>query len=251
MPNRRKASSKNVETIRDRWGIDAHSEVEIQTNKDFSLEEGPHQAEIFALDIINEFIKRYRYYAPDSVHLIPLIQEDFFGFNLKIKNQICHTISLAGGIRVSNPLLTYEVSEKMEQSINDEVEIPFWNELLLNAEQFFYQAEYRHSILESVIALELVVSNFIRTLCEKKNISISDADEYIKNIGLTGNIKITLKLLLGDIKLPKEKIFEKCKSGITLRNNIVHKGQKNTTENDAKDTLDNCRLLVKFLTEIK
>ena len=49
MPNRRTQSSRNIEVIRDRWGIDAHSDVEIYTDRKF---EKPEDAELFALELI-------------------------------------------------------------------------------------------------------------------------------------------------------------------------------------------------------
>jgi len=51
--NRRSEDSKNIEAIRDRWGIQAHSDVEIFTDKEFDSEE---KAEKFALKNINNFL---------------------------------------------------------------------------------------------------------------------------------------------------------------------------------------------------
>ena len=76
--NRRSEDSKNIEAIRDRWGIQAHSDVEIFTDKEFDSEE---KAEKFALKNINNFVLRYRFYDKDSVHLVPLIKEDLFGLS--------------------------------------------------------------------------------------------------------------------------------------------------------------------------
>jgi len=145
------------------------------------------------------------------------------------------------------PQRNKEISDKIEQSILSKEDIPLWQELLLNSEQYLYQTEYRHSILESIIALELVVSEFIRKKCHEKGISSEDTKSYINNIGLTGNLKVTLRLLLDDKALPRQEVFDKCKASITFRNKIVHEGRKDVTQVEAQESLDYCRELIQFL----
>lgn len=244
-PNRRTQFSQNIEVIRDRWGIDAHSDVEIYTSKIFSKTE---EAETFALKLINDFIRRYRYYDKNAIHLVTLMKEDLFEFNTLTNGKGVMSVSFAGGMTIVNPLHNYEISTKVEQSIVSKEEIPLWEELLLNAEQYLYQAEYRHSILESITALELVTSDFIRTKCHQKGISKKDADSYIERAGLTGSIKVTIKLLLDKVKLPEEKVFQKCKASITTRNHIVHEG-KGATMTEAQDSLKYGKILIEFLIQ--
>lgn len=244
-PNRRAQSSQNMEVIRDRWGIDAHSDVEIYTNKTFDK---PEESELFALNLINDFVKRYRHYDTDAIHLVSLAKEDLFGFNTLTDGKGIMSVSFAGGMTIVNPLRNYAISTKIEQSIVNNEEIPLWVELLRNADQYLYQAEYRHSLLESIIALELVVSNFIRTKCHQKGISKGDADEYVKNVGISGNIKVTLKLLLNSVILPKQEVFEHCKASITKRNHIVHNGEAATVI-EAKDSIKYGRILIDFITQ--
>lgn len=78
-PNRRTSSSSNVRTIRDRWGIDAHSKVDIYTSKQFK---DVSEAETFSLKVINEFIKLYRYRNEDEIHIVSLNKEDLFDLTL-------------------------------------------------------------------------------------------------------------------------------------------------------------------------
>lgn len=243
-PNRRTRASKNMEVIRDRWGIDAHSDVEIITNKQFA---DIDEAEIFALKLINDFIRRYRYYDRTSVHLVTLTKEDLFGLNLISNGQGVFSVSFAGGMTVANPLLNYKISSNIEHSIASREDLPLWEELLLNSEQYLYQLEYRHSVLESIIALELVLSDFIRNKCKQKGISKKETDEYIQKVGVAKNIKVTLKLLLGNKKLPEKDVLEKCKASITIRNRIVHQGFKNISETEAQDALNYSKKLINFL----
>jgi hypothetical protein len=207
------------------------------------------EAQAFALRTINDFIKKYRYFDKESVHLVPLTQEDLFGFDAFSENGGVMTIAFAGGIRPVNPLLAYQISGLIEQSVAEAKELPFWEELLVNADQYLYQAEYRHCILESAIALELVTAEFIRKFCRDKGVSVNDANDYIRTYGLTGNIKVTLKLLLEDEKLPDDIVLGRCKAGITIRNDIVHKGRKEVTKEQATETLDSAKAIIQFLSQ--
>lgn len=247
VPNRRTGGAKNVEMIRDRWGIDAHTDVEIHTDKYFG--DDHKKAENWVLGVINIFIKRYRYYDKDAVHLVPLTTEDLFGFNILSDGKGTTSISFGGGFKINDPLLNHEVSNIIEKSIKDKEEIPLWSDLLLNAEQYLYQADYRHCVLESVIALELVISEFIVKKCKEKGITENEAEDFIRNVGLTGNVKVSVKLLLENTTLPSEDAFDKCQSGITIRNAIVHKGRNSVARKEAEDTFKYGQEMMKFLSK--
>lgn len=244
-PNRRTQASRNVEVIRDRWGIDAHSDVEIYTDKKFTK---PEEAESFTLRLVNDFVKRYRYYDRDAIHLVTLTREDLFGLNVMAEGHGVISMTFAGGITIVDPLRNHEISNKIEQSITDQREIPLWEELMMNAEQYYYQADFRHSILESIIALELVISEFIRKKCQELGIgNMKKVEEYIHDVGLRGNIEVTLRLLLGSIKLPSEDIMHKCRVSIGIRNKIVHKGRKEVSKTEAQDSIKYGKQMINFL----
>ena len=245
VPNRRTSDSKNIDTIRDRWGIDAHSEVSILTEKVFN---DSQKAKEFTLKIINIFVKLYRHYDKTAVYLVDLNSEDLFGFNYIYKGRGIFEMNLAGGITTTNPLLNYQTSNEIENSLANNFTLPFWEELLMNSEQYIYETNFRHSVLESVIALELITSKFIIKKCQEKNIPDSDAKEYIQRVGIEGNIKTTFKLLIDD-NLPEDEVFERCKAGITIRNAVVHKGRKDVNKTEAEDTLRANKELIDFLNK--
>lgn len=70
-------------------------------------------------------------------------------------------IVLGGAITPLNPKRVAEASGMMERALSDGYEIPLWRELILSAEHYCYVGDYRMAILESITALELVISNFI------------------------------------------------------------------------------------------
>jgi len=250
-PSRRTSRSKNIEFLRDRWGIDAYSKVEIETDREFTESIGSKEAKDFALKIINRFIKLYRYFDSDAVHLTSLIREDLIDeFKLHRKDgKGSISISFGGGLTPLHPNKIAKVSDNIEGALEGNFEIPLWEDLLLNAGHYIFTGEYRMSILESVIALELVVSNFIREEGKKKTVSRKKIEGFIKDVGVSGNIEVTIQLLAGKGKsdLPNDKAFEKCKTGITIRNAIVHKGRTSVTPKEARETLEVNKLMVKSL----
>lgn len=254
-PSRRTSKSKNIEFLRDKWGIDAYSKVEIETDKKFTESIGSKEAKDFTLKIINNFIRMYRYFDEDAVHLTALTREDFIDeFRLeKEGGRSSIGISFGGGLTPLRPDKIKEVSDKIEEALESNLEIPLWRDLLLNAEHYIFTGDYRMSILESVIALELVISDFVRERCSKKNIPNEDIERFIYDVGVSGNVRVTIKMLINEKeeeKLPKDIVFEKCKAGITIRNAIVHKGRTSVNPQEAQETLKANRGLVSFLINL-
>lgn len=244
-PNRRTAASHNIEPIRDRWGVEAHSEVEILTDKGFA---GTTDGETFALQIINDFVKIYRYHDNGAVHLVPLIREDLFGLGItNVDGSGSFAMAMGGGLQVYDPMRTQRLSDSVEEFFAKNEPLALWAELLLNAQQYLYQGDFRHSILEAVIALEIVLSDFIRKGCAAKGISTGEAEKFINDVGLTGNIQVSLKLLLDPSVVVEEEIVKKCKAGITIRNKIVHEGRKTVSSREAEETIVNAKKLIDIL----
>lgn len=246
-PSRRTGRSVNMEFIRDRWGTDAFSRVEINTSKIFSDDLGSKQARIFCLNLINDFIRLYRLADPAAIHLITLVDEDIHDFHEKKANGLHSvSISLGGGVTQIDHKKIAQISELITKALEQKYQIPLWKELLFKAEHYIFVGDTRVSLLESVIALEDVLSRFIRHQCKARNISDIDANEFIKNVGLTGSIKTTLKLLT-DITSLDENVLDKCTGGITIRNAVVHKGREQVSLKEAQDTLGAVRAMITFL----
>ena len=78
-PNIRTSESHNIEFLNDRWGIDACSQVTIDTDRQFTDNK---KAKLKMLEVVNDIIKIYRYFDKESVHLTTLTVTDIFNFNL-------------------------------------------------------------------------------------------------------------------------------------------------------------------------
>ncbi len=105
------------------------------------------------------------------------------------------------------------------------------------------------SNINSVIALEIIVSNFIKRYAAEKQIDENSIKNFIKDVGLSGNIKTTLKLIVtNDETLPDDTTFSLCKAAITQRNHIVHDGLRSINSQEYQKQINAIEQLIEFLT---
>jgi hypothetical protein len=118
-----------------------------------------------------------------------------------------------------------------------------YDEILLQAKSFFEQENFRMAILEAVIALEIVVSSIIRRLAAEKGISEDDTENFMVNVGLTGELKIVLRLLILE-SLPTEEVMSGCKGAISIRNDIIHRERLSVSQREAEDAINNIEMFI-------
>ena len=248
-PSRRTSSSENIEFLNDRWGIDGFSRIEIETEKDIDLFESmSDEARTFTLRIINKFISLYRYFDDTAVHLVNLIESDLMDFSVEKDGRASFAIGFGGGITPLNPQKIASVSSMLENAIRNGYEIPLWRELILNAEHYCYIDDFRMAILESVTALELVISKFISGELFAAGVKEKEIKEFIKETGVAKGLNVVVRLLVGKSGMPDD-LLEKCKGTITKRNKIVHEGRKETNYQSTKDSIIAIYQLIQLLLE--
>jgi hypothetical protein len=248
-PSRRTSSSENVEFLNDRWGIDGFSRIEIDTEKDIdSSEPMSTKTRTFALEIINKFVSLYRYFDNDAVHLVNLIESDLMDFSIEKDGHASFAIVFGGGITPLNPQQIATVSAKLERALKDGYEIPLWRELVLNAEHYCYIGDFRMAILESVTALELVISQFIGGELSAAGVKDKEIKEFVKETGVAKGLNIMIRFLVGKDGI-QDDLLEKCKGAITKRNKIIHEGRRETDYQSTKDSIIAIYKLIQLLLE--
>jgi len=130
-------------------------------------------------------------------------------------------------------------------------ELLLYKQFILDAQRDFLFGNYIQCNLNAVIALEIMVSDYIRNYAAKKGIDTNSIDNFIKDVGLTGNIKITIKLITpNEIALPSDETFSNCKTAITTRNKIVHQGLRGINETELEKNLNSIEELINFCKRI-
>jgi len=125
--------------------------------------------------------------------------------------------------------------------------IPLTTAFMMDARNYLYYRDSIHALLSAVIALEVAVSGAIRKLALKKGIGADDVKAFIHDVGLSGNIKTTLRLLAPDeTQLPADKIFGGCKGAIRVRNAIMHEGRRLVDVSEVKGWVGEIEAMITF-----
>lgn len=149
-------------------------------------------------------------------------------------------------IALAKPLCSKEDHNALQQVIDRRV--PLTQSFLADARTELHYHRDVQALLNAVIALEISVSAVIRNTGETKGISAKQIEELIKDVGLSGNVKTTLKLMLPqDTSLPAEETFQKCQAAITHRNKIMHEGRRDVPRREVVDLIDSIEEMMAFL----
>jgi hypothetical protein len=175
---------------------------------------------------------------------------DFNGFLEPIDITIDRTglsmFHIGHHITMAIPLRSDKLHIRIQEVMNNVVSL--YEAFLSDAKRDYYYHNYTHSIINAVISLEIILSEFIRKSAIKKGIDGSAINNYINSVGLTGNLKTTLKILVPEeVPLPNEDIFHNCKSAITIRNAIVHKGRRDVLKSDANGIINDIETMIIFI----
>lgn len=153
------------------------------------------------------------------------------------------------GLTMSLPVRTIEEHNHVQTLLSEGA--PLFEVFLAEAKKELYHFNLLHAHLNAVIALEIRVSEAIRKIGETKGIEPSSISQFIKDVGLTGNIKTTLRLISPDATVyPKDEVFERCKSAITFRNKIMHEGKRDLSLGEVEKSLQSIELMVGFCGEV-
>jgi hypothetical protein len=163
-----------------------------------------------------------------------------------------HVVAMSyggGALSIALPNRSDAEHERIEGLLQADVPLP---ELLItDAKRELYYRNEVHAVLNSVIALELSLSDAIRAVGLSKGIDKASLEAMLKDVGLTGNLKSTLKLVAPNtVAVPVETVFQSCKSAITFRNNIMHDGCRKIIGVHLPKVIDDVETMVRFCEQI-
>ncbi len=154
-----------------------------------------------------------------------------------------------GALTIALPNRSHPEHDRIQGLLQAEVPLP--DLLIVDAKRELYYRNEIHAVLNSVIALELSLSDAIRAVGLSKGIDKTSLDGMLKDVGLTGNLKATLKLVVPDaIALPEETVFQSCKSAITFRNKIMHEGCRKIIGVSLAKVIDDVETMMRFCQQI-
>jgi len=155
-----------------------------------------------------------------------------------------------GGLVSAKPIRPSDEHSSLQELLESTISLP--DKFMLDAKREQYYQSYTHALLNAVIAPEIVISGTIRTIDNSKGVSAAKINQFIKDVGLTGNIKATMKLLCPpEVVLPDDDTFAKCKTAITLRNNVIHLECRDVSEREVSDCMVSISTMVEFCERVE
>jgi hypothetical protein len=140
---------------------------------------------------------------------------------------------------------TYAEISRLAGSAELALECPN-DEILLQAQSFLQQENYRMTVLEAVIALEIAVSSTIRKKSKEEGISEDDIENFLIDVELSQCLKVVLRLLISE-GLPSKDVLSGCKGAIRIRNDVVHRARSSVTQKEAQDAVSNIQMFIEHV----
>ncbi len=160
------------------------------------------------------------------------------------EGEMMAAFTFGGGPLVGfRPTRSGEDHEAIQRILDTGIPIPA--AFLADAKGYLHRYDPVHSLLSAVIALDVSVSNAIRRLATTKGIPAGDISRFIIDVGLSGNIKTTLRLVT-EAALPEDTVFASCKGAITTRNAVMHEGRRSVVAAQVATWLPDIEKMIAF-----
>lgn len=176
---------------------------------------------------------------------------DFYGaVRVKTSESLLIIDTMPGeGLSTLHPFRTTEEHIQVQELLSNGSQL--FEVFLAESKKELYHFNILHAHLNAVIALEIKVSETIRIIGKAKGIEDSAINEFIKGVGLTGNIKTTLRLITRENTVyPVDEIFENCKAAITIRNKIMHAGKRDLSLSEVEKSLKSIEIMIDFCKQV-
>jgi hypothetical protein len=256
----------------DKYGRSSFSNIQIKFPWKMNLEENGreplllgdipprHKAKETALAFVNRFIEVVRYitaeYWVERVRYQDILSYEEFYWDGKQRlapEKLVLIDTGVGGIGIGTGPAFKVKEEKMIQIrtlLKEDGKMDIDKILILNAKDAALKEDFRLATIEAVTALETVLYDFIRKRGEKLGISNDDIERFIKDVGLTGNVKVVLVMLTEELEQVDEETLSCCKGAITTRNDILHKGLMEVPSTDTEKRILGIEKMISYLKKL-
>ena len=207
------------------------------------------------INCLNRFIEIVKY-CTDEFWVEPIRYQDIISYEVSYwdgkDRYTMITYSLDRGIGEIGVFKTpFKVESRALQSINERLlsneELEKEKIFRLNAKDAFIQENYKLAIIESVIALEMVLYEFIRLKGEQLDIGKKQIESFIIQVGVYAGIDVVLKILIQDPIEEMQDTISVCKGAITIRNKIMHRGFTDLVANETGEQILTIESMIEFL----
>lgn len=152
--------------------------------------------------------------------------------------------------------VTEEDWAKIDSFVNSKARTNLSRELISNAKSLLSNGLRRSAVIEATTGLEVALNNF----AEKPNyeklelpvvlgrIDTERLHKQVEHLGFSASMRYLIPILFKEDIL-KTDVLNQCHNAIAVRNNIVHKGQRDVKENNAEAYVNNITKCTEILIE--
>jgi hypothetical protein len=261
----------NIQLMFDKYGWSSFSKIRLTLPWPVDLQEEGRtpvllrnagtrsKAKETVLQFLNRFIETVKYvseeYWVEPARYQDVISYDVYYWDGKKEYPALKSLLDTGvggmGVGVGNP---FKIDEGKIKQLGDilvaEEDLDTGKLFILSSKDACLQEDFRLATIESVTALEIVLYEFIRKQGKKLKIPKRDLDNFIKEVGLTGNISIVLKMLTKGLEQIDEEVIATCKGAIKTRNKILHEGLRDVYSTDAEKRVIAIEKMLEYLHKL-
>jgi len=240
----------------DRWGRCSYSDVRVELPRFYPIEKEDVMLRR-CVEAVNELVGAYTQIS-GRYHLDRLRVQDILSYNHRLVLDSSETPPthvnlreslISGGQRVIDDTFETKVNVLLSGGGPD-----LWQRFLIDAERAYEYEEYARTIIDSVVALEIVIYQYISLFNRTKGIPEDKTREMMVRIGLSGSLDVDLKQIAPQGTFETDEIaaaLQECKGLITMRNNILHRGERIISENQARIALRVIPFTINVLLALK
>jgi hypothetical protein len=269
----------NINLMFDKYGLSGFSHIDIKFPWKMSAREDGRQAVLFAeprisaprnknkevaLRFVNRLIEAVRVFY-GQFHLRNVSYSDVlswkqFYWDGKKRYRVCsHMFDQGcGGMRMTAGKPSEEQIREQETKLKSFREIlknadplALDSLFLANAKEACLEEDFRMATVEAVTALEVVLYDFIQKRGHELKIPEKDLKDFIVKVGLTGNIRIVLRMLTEGREQSDEEEIGWCSGAITTRNKILHEGLRVLSPSETESRIENIERMIAYLRRIQ
>jgi len=207
-----------------------------------------------AIKLLNIFLEAYRFYSKEY-HIEPIKNADIVSFECDYMSRGKHYSGYkyiidtgSGGVKSGSAfILPNDIHDELRDFLKQDRPIEIHELLLCSSKNHLLTEEYPLVLIEAVSSLEIVISNFIRKESKSAGISLKAVKKFIHDVGVSGEVKVVLKLLTRGKAQLDDDIYKDCEGAITLRNKVIHAGFLKLDPTDIKRRFISIEKMLRYI----
>ena len=256
-----KLIGKNVEKEKDNMGYFRYTKIVIAMNTSFTKEDFSNDTQAIlvetrkgTLEIINRLIEVYRFVTREEyIEKLGKVEITDIQF---LEPNICFMPSYGINNGIGDAKMCHSLKKivEIEDALKNDITVPLYETLILNAESVFNKRQFKFAIVESFQAFEIFLENFLLEKFSQSGLNEKEAYQKIterQNWMTTERLKKVLYDAIGHRLTDNSQLWQKWYDNYDLiRNEVIHHN-KEVAEEKAREVLDTNLEVIEWIKQLQ